>query len=96
MAYPFTCPATWKYWKLGIRVRKWKGRDEKIYLSAMERAFELFDFTIADKRRENRFKEILRAREVLADAFLGGKEYKIELKGLEPYFDHFAIAPRNR
>jgi hypothetical protein len=54
----------------------------------------LLDLTIADPRWRGRLKELLRAREALGDAVLGGEEYGTELEGLDRYFLHFAAAAR--
>jgi len=62
--------------------------------NAIDRAFELLDLTIADSRWRSRLKEIVRTRELLADAMFGGKEYKTSLKDLDRYFFHFALAAR--
>lgn len=78
------------------RASMWQGKDEKIFLNAVERALELFDFTIADERwRGARRLEIVRAREVFVDAIYGGKEYKSSLESLNKYFLPFAYAARN-
>lgn len=61
---------------------------------ALDRAFELLDLTVADPRWNNRLKEIMRAREVLVDAFYGQKEYGSTPADLEKYFYHFAFAAR--
>lgn len=61
---------------------------------AMGRAFELFDMTINDPRWRGRLKEIVRAREVFADALSGGKTYATTLEDLDRYFYHFAFAAR--
>jgi len=68
--------------------------DESRYWSALTRAFELLDLTIADPRLRGRRREIIRAREVLADAALGGAEYGSTLKDLDRYFFYFAMAAR--
>ena len=62
--------------------------------NAIYRALELLDLTISDPRWKNRLKEIVRARELLCDAVLGGKEYKTSLNDLDRYFFHFALAAR--
>ena len=62
--------------------------------NAIDRAFELLDLTIADSRWRSRLKEIVRTRELLADAMFGGKEYKTSLKDLDRYSFHFALAAR--
>lgn len=68
--------------------------DEERRWSALTRAFELLDLTIADPRLIGRRREIIRAREVLADASLGGAEYKTSMEDLDKYFFQFALAAR--
>ncbi len=77
------------------RANKWKNKDAKIYESAIFRAIELLDLTLSDPRWRKRGKEIARAKEVVCDAWLGGKEYNSTLDSLEKYFYHFAYAARN-
>jgi len=60
------------------------------------RALELFDITQMDTRWKKRRREIDRARETFADAVLGGREYKSNLKSLEEYFMLFALAVQMR
>lgn len=76
------------------RALNWHDKDRKSYESAIDRALELLDLTINDPRWQNRLKEIVRTRELLCDAILGGKEYKTSLKDLDRYFFHFALAAR--
>ncbi len=76
------------------RALHWQNKDEKLYKNATNRALELLDLTISDLRWQNRLKEIVRTRELLCDAILGGKEYKTSLKDLDRYFFHFAVAAR--
>lgn len=76
------------------RALNWRDKDQKIYENAIDRALELLDLTISDPRWQNRLKEIVRTRELLGDAILGGKEYKTSLKDLDRYFFHFALAAR--
>lgn len=78
------------------RVQQWFDKDEKIYNSAVERALELFDLTLADSRWKGRLREIARSREVFCDAITGGKEYKSSLKDLEKYFFHFAFLSQSK
>lgn len=77
-----------------LRALRKRGKDEKLFWSAVDRALELFDLTLADPRWSGRRREIARAREVFVDAIYGGREYKSSLEGLMPYFDHFAYAAR--
>ncbi len=76
------------------RALNWRDKDQKSYENAIYRALELLDLTISDPRWKNRLKEIVRARELLCDAVLGGKEYKTSLNDLDRYFFHFALAAR--
>lgn len=77
------------------RILLWKGRDEEIARDSFYRALELMDLTISDSRwRGARLREILRAREVLADAFAGGNEYGSTLEDMDKYFFDFALAAR--
>jgi len=72
------------------------GKNEQLYERAMERAFELLDFTISDPRWRFRLKELVRVREVLADAFLGGQAYGSRFSDLDRYFFYFALAAKNK
>ena len=73
----------------------WREKENPEYSRlAFERSLELLDLTISDSRWKNRLKEIVRVRELLCDAVLGGKEYKTSLKDLDRYFFHFAFAAR--
>lgn len=71
-----------------------RGKDEGLYQKAFYRALELMDLTMQDPRWRRRLKEIARAREMLCDAFLGGKEYGMKLEDLNHYFFLFALAAR--
>ncbi|MBI2630656.1 hypothetical protein HYW73_00370 [Candidatus Nomurabacteria bacterium] len=73
------------------RAAKWQGRDEASFWGAVGRALELFELSQADRRWSLRRLELDRGREVFADAVLGGKEYKSNLKDLEKYFMLFAL-----
>lgn len=77
------------------RAMRWQGKNEVSFNNAVERALELFDLTLTDKRWKGRLREIARAREVFCDAVYGGTLYKSSLQDLVRYFDHFAIAARN-
>ncbi len=73
------------------RAAKWQMKDDNSFWSAVSRAMELFDLTQRDLRWNSRRQELDRAREVFADAVLGGKLYKGNLKELEKYFLPFAL-----
>lgn len=76
------------------RAAKWQGRDEASFWGAVTRALELLDLTREDTRWAKRLSELNRAREMFADAVLGGREYQSTLAELERYFMHFALFSR--
>jgi len=78
------------------RALRAKGKDEKRFWDAVERALDLFDLTLKDSRWRGRRREIARAREVFCDAVYGGNLYKSSLEGLARYFDQFAFAAANK
>jgi hypothetical protein len=78
------------------RASRWQGKDQKLFMGAVERALELIDLTLQDSRWNRRLKEIARAREVLCDAALGQNDYGTTMEDLDRYFTQFALAARNR
>lgn len=76
------------------RALRWRGKDEKLFQGAVERALELFDLILQDSRWRHRLKEIARARELFCDAISGGEEYNTSLEDLDRYFLQFALAAR--
>ncbi|MEK7062417.1 MAG: hypothetical protein AAB946_00105 [Patescibacteria group bacterium] len=68
-----------------------KRNDEAGLNNAFERGMELFDLSMMDKRHKKRLREIGRAREVFADAFLDGGEYQSTFEGLDKYLLQFAL-----
>lgn len=76
------------------RAINWKDKDANLYQKCLERALELLDLIVADIRWRVRLKEILRAREVLADAIIGGQEYESSLDSIAGYFFSFAVRAR--
>ena len=76
------------------RASRQEGKDQKLFDGAVERALELFDFTLNDKRWKSRISELSRAKELFSDAVLGGKEYGSKLEDLQKYFDRFALVAR--
>ena len=59
---------------------------------AFERALELLDLTIEDKKNRLRLKELLRLREVLADYFQFDNIYNSTDKKWQSYFYAFNYA----
>jgi hypothetical protein len=78
------------------RAIKWRGRDEKNYVGAVERCLDLFDLTLSDPRWTGRRKEICRAREVFCDIVYGESQYGTTLEDLDRYFTWFALVARSR
>lgn len=76
------------------RALKWRGKDNALYLGALQRAFELIDMTIADVRFRGRLKEIVRLREMLADAMFNGNAYGSRLEDIDRYLFQFVFAAR--
>lgn len=77
------------------RAANWqkKGKIEMMN-AALNRALDLLNLTIADKRWRTGRKELCRAREVLVDTFWGNKEYNDTPENLEKYFFQFAVAAK--
>lgn len=75
-----------------------QGKDGHRFHQAVERALDLFDLTLEDKRwiQQKRLWEINRAREVFCDAVYGGKQYGSLLTDLDTYFMEFAMAVRRK
>lgn len=63
--------------------------------SAMDRALELIDLTLSDRRWLKGYKEIARVREVLCDIFFGQNQYNTSLKELDDYFFKFGLLAVN-
>ncbi len=73
------------------RVIHWKEKEDKANQDkAIERALELIDLTINDKRWRFRLLEILRLREVFCDLFIGNNIYNTSSKSLQDYFLSFS------
>lgn len=79
------------------RTIRWKNQHNDVRANtAMERALELLDLTIADQRwiTAHRLKELVRLREVLCDWFYGKNEYQSSDDAWKKYFLAFGIAAR--
>jgi hypothetical protein len=81
--------------EVGRAAKAKRSGDEARMWSAVERALELFDLTIADPRWSGRLKEPLRAREVVCDFLVGDNRYGSTDASLDAYFLPFAIAARS-
>ncbi|MEK6715657.1 MAG: hypothetical protein AABY43_06405 [Candidatus Omnitrophota bacterium] len=77
------------------RAIKWKNKGNAEYSRmAFERALELLDLTLADRKNMGRLRELARVRECLADYFVFNNEYKSTDKSWHSYFFAFNFAAR--
>jgi hypothetical protein len=76
------------------RAINWRGRNQQFQERALDRALELLDLTTQTLDSKVRLKELLRVREALVDAILGGQEYGSTLEDLNKYFLNFAYLAR--
>lgn len=76
------------------RTIKWRGKNAEYSRLAFERALELLDLTIDDKKHKKRLRELLRLREVLADYFFGDNLYGSGDRQWQRYFYPFNYAAR--
>ena len=58
---------------------------------ALERALDLLDLTLNDRRWQARFRELARFREVVSDWFIGSAAYEIPPEALEDYCTQFTL-----
>jgi hypothetical protein len=79
------------------RTISWKAKGRPDFSErAFERALELLDLTIADARNRSRLKELLRAREALADCFVFDNSYQSTPESWQRYFRCFLMAARGK
>lgn len=77
------------------RSLKWRDKQNLKYAAmANERALELFDLTLADRRHQAGIKEIARARELWLDFFVGNNQYHQTADQWRKYFLGFNTAAR--
>lgn len=70
-------------------------KDEKSAELAFDRALELFDFTLQDRKNQNqRLKEIARARETFVDYFKFTNQYCQNKQQINDYFMQFNYLAR--
>lgn len=79
------------------RTINWREKNPEYSKMAFERALELIDLTINDKKnhKRGRLKELLRAREVLIDYFCFDNIYQSTDKSWQNYFLAFNYAVNN-
>ncbi len=78
------------------RTISWRERNPEYSRLAFERALELLDLTVADKKNLSRLKELLRVRETLADYFMFDNVYGSDDQKWRNYFYAFNFAARNK
>lgn len=79
------------------RAIRWKEKGNQEYFQkAFDRAIELMDLTIMDKRWKKRLRELCRARDVVCDYLVGNNEYGSTAASLSKYFYHYALAARHK
>jgi hypothetical protein len=78
------------------RTISWKKRNRPDYSQrAFERALELLDLTIRDKKNLGRLRELLRVREALADFCVFDNSYRSSDESWQRYFYAFQFAARS-
>ena len=92
-------PITYQMGNIGSEVSrslKWAEKgNEKRTASAIDRALELFDFTIeANLKNPARLREILIAREEFCDYFFGGNSWHTDPVKMQKYYDGFVMMER--
>jgi len=77
-----------------IRAINWKDKNSKYSQMAIDRALELLDLTITDKKnhKRGRLKELLRLRELLVDYFYFDNIYRSRDANWNNYFLAFNYA----
>lgn len=76
------------------RAINWREKNKEYSQLAFDRALELIDLTIEDKKNRSRLKEICRVREVLIDYFINGNTYNSSDRFWNSYFYSFSYAAR--
>jgi len=81
--------------EVGRALRAQASGDARRLEPALDRALELLDLTITDRRWTGpQRREVARAREVVCDFFFGANAYASTAASLEAYFMAFALAAR--
>ena len=89
-------PITYQMGNIGSEVSralKWQAKNNQPRMDkAIDRALELFDFTIAANTNNHaRLTEILKARDEFCDYFFGGNSYHTDSARMQKYYDEFAL-----
>lgn len=72
----------------------WQNKKVEYSQKAFERALELLDLTIADKKNKSKLSELTRLRETLVDHFVFDNSYTSTDKSYQNYFYAFNYAAR--
>lgn len=94
-----TRPITYQMGNIGSEVSralKWTASGNQARADkAIDRALELFDFTIeANVKEHARLTEILKAREEFSDYFFGGNSWNTDPASMQKYYDEFVMMER--
>ncbi|MFH1825783.1 MAG: hypothetical protein ABH823_00640 [bacterium] len=76
------------------RTIKWRLSQLDYSKLAFNRALELLDLSIADRKNQRRLKELLRLRETLADYFVFKNQYSSDDASWRKYFFAYNYAAR--
>ena len=77
------------------RAKHWEEKgDAASRDKALERALELIDLTLLDRRWAKRLKEIVRLREVICDWFSQQENYDVSRLSIDEYCATFALYGR--
>ncbi len=80
---------------IGAEIKRalfWQERKKpNLAKSALYRALELFDLTLASLKSYPALKEVARTREVVVDYFVGDNQYQSTPNNLNRYFYHFNL-----
>lgn len=89
-------PITFQMGNIGSEVSrslKWSTKGNKVRAAkAIDRALELFDFTIdANLKNRARLSEVLAARDEFCDYFFAGNSYHTDPAKMQRYYDEFVV-----
>lgn len=92
-------PITYQMGNIGSEVSrslKWAKKGNRARADkAIDRALELFDFTIrVNCKNHARLTEILMARDEFCDYFFGGNTYHTDPERMQKYYDGFVMMER--
>jgi hypothetical protein len=76
------------------RAIKWRNINPEYYEISFQRALELLDLSVEDKKNRSRLREILRVREALIDYFMYDNIYGSSDEKWRNYFYAFSFAAR--